>query len=322
MRNSAITIGSLAALCAAIYRSLDNYIVHNLVTASDSLTAAFAYLIIGSWTGVISGIVFSLVFGKLIDSDFLGIVIKNPEMQRQSFISGSISAGGTLFILLGNQIGDPSVIIALTNLIVIYTILHDILTQQATLQQLFIPSTLIITGGMMAAFNGSLAVTLLGFFYVVVVSNGLTAYAEIVEAKGVRASDSINLYIWRFFWLALTGTILAFTVSLGRGYLDLLWQTMQEAWVHLPWIIATMFFVFLGLVLKLYLKKTQAVSVVLLILSTQLFFAYPITIVGSWIQPGLFGDVPSSAVIWLVRFTGSIMIALGVIRFRKRKLSL
>jgi hypothetical protein len=178
---------------------------------------------------------------------------------------------------------------------------------------------LIVTGGILAAFNGSLAVTFLGFFYVVVLSNGLDAYSNIVEVKGVRASDSVSLFIWRFFWLAFTGTILALVVSLSRGYLELLFQTVRGAIIHLPWVITTMFFVFLGMGLKLYMKKTQAVSIVLLLTSTQLFFAYPITIFGSWIQPKMFGDIPSSPSIWLIRIAGSILIILGIMQLGKRK---
>jgi len=321
MRNNAIAVGSISALCTAIYRSLDNYTVHNLITSPDSLTAAFAYLIVGGWTGVIAGTVFSLAFGRqLIDRDFTGIVINNPEMHKQAFISGSISAGSTLFIMLGNQIGEPSAVVALANLTVIYTILHDIMTKQATLKQLLVPSALIVSGGILAAFNGSLSVTFLGFFYVVVLSNGLDAYSNIAEAKGVlAASDSVSLFIWRFFWLAFTGTILALVVSLSRGYWDLLFQTVRGAIISLPWVITTMFFVFLGMGLKLYMKKTQAVSIVLLLTSTQLFFAYPITIFGSWIQPKIFGDVPSSPAIWLIRMAGSILIVLGIIQLGKRK---
>ena len=323
MKNNIITIGFVSALCTAIYRSLDNYAVHNLVTAPDSLTAVFAYLILGSWTGVFVGTAFSLAFGKkLIDPDFSGIVVNNPKMQKQALISGAISAGSTLFIMLGNQIGDPSVVIALVNLTIIYTILYDVLTNQVKLNQLLIPSALIIIGGMMAAFNGSLAVTILGFIYVVILSNGLSAYSEIVETKGIRASDSVNLFIWRFFWLAFTGTTLALVVSFNRGYLELLLKTVQSSMIHLPWIIATMIFVFFGMGLKFYLKKDQAVSIVLLIMSMQLFLSYPITIFGSWIKPGMFGDIPISPITWLVRMAGSILIIFGLSQIRLSNISL
>lgn len=312
-------VGLLAAFCTAIYRSLDNFTVHNLITAPDKLTAAFAYLIIGGWTGVIAGTVFSLLLGrKLIDDKFRKIVFDNRRMHWSAFISGSISAGSTLFILLGNQLGDPSVIAALSSLDIVYTALYDIFTKQAKWKDLFLPSVVTITGGMMAGFSGSLSVTAIGLFYVAVVSNGLSAFSEIIEQKGVRGSDSVNLFIWRFFWLALTGTILAIAVSLQRGYLSLLVATIRQGIIHLPWVITTMFFVFVGLGLKLYLKGEQAVSVVLLILSAQIILAYPITIIGERLQPGLFGGLPTTS-IWAIRIVGAILIIFGISKIKIKK---
>jgi hypothetical protein len=316
MKNNTIIIGLLAALCTAIYKALDNYVVHNLILASDSLTAILAYLIIGSWTGLVTGIIFSLLIGKrLIDSEFDGIVFDNFEMHRQAFIAGSISSGSTLFLLLGNQLGDPSVLIALANLTVLYTLLYDIWKKQTTLAQTILPLALMTIGGMASAFNGSMAITGLGLFYIVIVSNGLAAYSEVIEQNGVRVSDSVNFFIWRFFWLAITGTAIAIVTSLARGYSDLLVQTIYKSLVYLPWVIATMLFVFLGVGLKLYLKKTQAVSIVLLILSVQIILGYPITLIGNLIQPGVFGVIPDDTWIWSIRSMGSISIILGIIIF-------
>jgi len=322
LRSNVLAIGLLAAFCTAISKGFDNFTVHNLITAPDKLTAAFAYLIIGGWTGVIAGTFFSLLLGrKVIDDKFRKIVFNNRQMHWSAFISGSISAVSTLFILLGNQLGDPSVIVALSTLTIVYTILYDLFTGQADWKYLFLPSVVTITGAMMAGFSGSLSVTAIGLFYVVVVSNGLGAFSEIIEQRGVRASDSVNLFIWRFFWLAITGTILAIAVSLARGYLSLLLATIQEGMIHLPWVITNMFFVFVALGLKFYLKGTQAVSVVLLILSAQIVLAYPITIIGDQLQPGVFGELPSPP-IWGVRIVGAMLLVWGIFQLeRKRNMS-
>jgi hypothetical protein len=318
LRTNVLSLGLLAAFCPAIFRGLDNFTVHNLITAPDKLTAAFAYLIIGGWTGVIAGTFLSLLLGrKLIDDKFRKIVFNNRKMQWYAFISGSISAGSTLFILLGNQLGDPSMIVALSNLIIVYTILYETFTKKADWKYLFLPSIVTITGGMMAGFSGSLSVTAIGLFYVLVVSNGLGAFSEIIEQEGVYASDSLNFFIWRFFWLALTGTILAIVVSLARGYLSLLLATIQQGMIHLPWVITTMFFVFVAIGLKLYLKETQPVSVVLLILSTQIILSYPITIIGDLLQPGLFGELPTISSIWVIRIVGAILIIFGIYQIKK-----
>jgi hypothetical protein len=315
-----IIIAVVGSLSTAIYKALDNYTIHNLILASDGLTAILAYLVIGSWTGLITSIFYSIFLGKkLIDPAFKGIVFNNVEIHRKAFIVGSISSGSTLFFLLSNQLGDPSVIIALSNLTVLYTLFYDILKKQTTLSQTLLPLALMIIGGVASAFNGSIAITGLGLFYVVVVSNGLNAYSEVIGQEGVRVkgSDSVNFFIWRFFWLATTGTAIAIVTSLIRGYSDLLVQTIYKSLVYLPWVIITMFFVFLGVGLEQYLKKTQAVSTTLLIFSPQILFGYPITLIANLVQPGIFGAIPNDANIWSIRLIGSIFILLGIVRFHK-----
>jgi hypothetical protein len=323
MRNDVITIGSLAAFSTAVSKCLDNFIVHNLITAQDNLTAAFAYLIVGGWTGVITSIIFSLILGKkLIDPEFTVPKIKNLAMHVQAFTSGAISAVSTLFILLGNQLGDPSMLIALANLTVVYTLLYDTWKRQANPKQLFFPISITVIGGMMAAFNGSLSINALGLFYVLIISNGLKAISNILQQQGVRCCDAVSFLIWRFFWLASTGTIIAIFVSSFRGYSTLLLETVKVGLAHMPWIILTMFFVFLGVGLELFLQKTHAISIVLLILSTQLFLSYPITLLGNFFRPGAFGSLPDNAIFWLIRSVGAILIILGIFQLRKRKLSM
>jgi hypothetical protein len=312
-----IIIGVVGSLSTAIYKALDNYTIHNLILASDGLTATLAYLVIGSWTGLITSIFYSMFLGKkLIDPAFERIVFNNVEMHRKAFIVGSISSGSTLFFLLGNQLGDPSVMIALTNLIVVYTIFYDIRKKEIHLSKaLLLAIALMTIGGIASAFNGSIAITGLGLFYVVIVSNGLDAYSEVMEKEGVKVegSDSVNFFILRFFWLATTGTAIAIVTSLMRGYSDLLVQTIYKSLVYLPWVIITMFFVFIGIGLRQYLKKAEAVSIVLLLFSPQIIFGYPITLIANLVQPGVFGAIPNDANIWSIRLIGSIFIISGII---------
>lgn len=306
-----------AALFTAVYKSMDNITVHNIATAEDGLTAAFAYLTVGGWTGVISGLIFSLIFGKrLLDRDFNGLVIRNSELHKQALISGAISAGGTLFLLWGNQLGDPSMLIALGNGVIVYTALYDIFTRQASGRQLIVPILLVIVGGALAAFSGSFYVTFLGILMVGVISNGLTALSEVVEQKGARASDGVNLFVWRFFWLATTGTALAYVVTTFRGYTAMWVATMQNLLLYLPWVVLTMFFVFLGIGLKLVLKKTNTISVVLLIMSVQIILGYPITLLGDSVHPGLFGEIPTDIAVWAIRVIGALLMIVGIIVLR------
>lgn len=318
VQGSVLFLGLLVALFTAVFKSMDNITVHNFITAEDGLTAAFSYLIVGGWTGVILGTVFSITLGKrLIDKQFNGIVWTNSKMHIQAMISGSISAGSTLFLLWGNQFGDPGALVALATGVLFYTVAYDVATKQTKLRYILVPVVGAMVGGSLAAFSGSLAVTATGVLFVLVISNGLAAVSEIAEQNGARASDGVNLFIWRFFWLAFTGTVMAVVVSGMRGYSELLFTTVSNAIHYLPFIGLTMFFVFLGIGLKLTLKKTNAISVILLISSAQVALAFPITIIGEFLKPGLFGGIPTDPLVWIARFIGVGILIWSILRLRK-----
>jgi len=317
--SSTVRLALFAAVFTAIYKVMDNITMHNFITASDSLTAVFVYLIIGAWTGLLSSLLFSVLFGKrLIDPDFVRLELNRKAFNKQAIIAGTITAGSTLFLLLGNQLGDPSVLIALGNAVIIYTLAYDAITKQVTINQIILPALLVITGSMMSSYSGSLEITLLGLLFVFVVSNGLTAVSEIVEQTGCRASDGVNFFVWRFLWLAITGTSIALIVSFIRGYFGLLLNGLVDGVQYIPWIALTMLFVFLGIGMKLVAKKNDAVSVVLIVYSVQMILSYPITIAGNWIIPGVFGQLPTDIWIWIVRIAGTILMIWGVYRLRKQ----
>ena len=316
---TAFSLALLAAVFTAIYKTMDNITVHNFIVADDGLTQAFSYLIVGGWTGVIFGLGFSLLLGrKIIDEDFNGLVFRNSTMHWQAINAGAISAGRTLFLLRGNQLGDPSMLIALGSGTIVFTSLYDVATKQAKFKDLAYPALLVLVGSALAAFGGSLVVTLTGILFVVFLSNGLSALSEIVEQKGVRASDGVNFFLWRFFWLATTGTILAIVVSGIRGYSGILLETVTSALKYIPFIALTMFFVFLGIGLKLVAKKFSAVSMVLIVLSAQIILGYPITLLGNWFFPGLFGEIPTEPWIWLIRLAGATLIIWAIQLLRKQ----
>ncbi|MCL4353258.1 hypothetical protein M1615_02170 [Patescibacteria group bacterium] len=297
---------------------MDNITVHNFIVSSDKITAAYAYLVLGSWIGVISSLFFALFFGKkVIDHDFHRIIFKNRKMHLLAFISGAISAGSTLFLLLGNQLGDPTMLIALGNTVVIYTMLYDLKKKEVNFKQIFLPAILVISGGFLAASGSSLPTSLWSFLFVVVISNGLAAISEIIEQSGSRASDSVDLFIWRFFWLAVCGTILALSLTFFQHTTLSLVILIRSSLKYIPWILFTMLFVFLGVGLKLTAKKQGSVSIVLLALSAQMILGYPITIIGNIIHPNLFGELPMNTFIWLLRISGMVILTLGIFSLKR-----
>ena len=317
--SSVVILSLLAAAFTAVYKAMDNVTAHNFIVSPDSATAAFAYLVIGAWTGVIFGIVFSLLFGRaLIDQTFKTINLVS-FVKWQAIASGGISALGTLFVLWGNQFADPSVIIALGNTTILYTALYDVLFNRARPSSLGIPVFLAVLGGILTAYNSDMNITFQSFLFVVILSSSLTAISEIIEQLGVREIDAVNFFIARFFWLAVVGTIVAMGSSFVRGYADAILSLISRSIIYVPWIVATMFFVFIGIGLKLMAKKVGMVSEVLIVLSAQTILGYLLTFAGNAIHEGVFGNIHFASYIWFLRLSGAILLISAIYLVHRSK---
>lgn len=306
-----------SAICFTIFAVGDNITVHNFITSPDSLTAAFTYLILGSWVGLSSSLVFAVLVGQRIaDKRFTKLRLGKELFNKHAIIAGSAAAISTLFLLLGNQLGDPSMLIALSNATILYIVIYETLRKKEP-TNIWTPAILVVGGSMIAAYSGSLQITIFGALLVLLVSNILRASAEVrekmgMEETGEKTVDGVNFFVWRFLWLALTATILAILVSALRGTLGILVETLVQSLKYIPWIILVMFFVFLGISLKLVAKSRESVSFVMLLSSVQIVLGFPLTLLGNLIVPGVFGQIPTDITVWVVRIIGAGLMIWGI----------
>ncbi len=317
---SFLFLGLVAALFTAIYKTLDNLIIHTVITTKDNLTAASAYLVVGGWTGALLGFMFAELFGRqLTKGTFRRIVFNNRKLHLFAFVAGSFAAISTFFLLWGNRFGDPGALAALAAPTLVYVATYEIFTKQVGWRETFLPVTLGMIGGSLAAFNGSLGMTATGIFLVLVVSNGFGAISEIADQKGAKAGDSMNLFVWRFLWLAITGTVLAFALSEVRGTTEQLLEAIMVIIRNLDLIALVMFFVFFGISLKIILKNNYPVSKVLILLSIHILLAFPMGYFGELYYPGIFGINSISPEVWMIRISGAFFLGWSIWLIARRK---
>ncbi len=316
---SGFYVALASMIFTALFKVMDNITVHNFIKAPDTIILVSAYLIIGAWIGFFSSLPFALFFGKrLVDPAFEKISFGNSKTQIAAVITGFISAIATFFNLWANCIIDPGAVISLSSAVILFTLAYDLVKKQVNFRIIILPLFFVLFGGMMAAYNGSFRITLMGILLMGVVSNGLTAASEIIEQNGTRASDGVNFFIWRFLWLAIFGTIMTVTMANLRGCGGMLVDTIISSLPYFAWFVLTMLFVFLGIGLKLTAKKVGIVSVVLMVLSGQVVLGYIFTLSGNSLIPGLFGDVSAEPSVWIVRAIGAVFLIAGIFQLRKK----
>lgn len=313
-------LGIVAAFLSAAYRIMDNYTVHNLVTGPKGITTAFSYLVIGACMAAVVIPVLTIAFGKSLDPHFKGFVWGNKEMHWNAFISGSFAAGSTLFVLWGTQYGDPGALVALTTPTIVFTGLYEILwARTLSMRAATFPILAATIGSFCGAWSGSFEATLTGFVLVFVFSNIIGATGEIRERHGVKAVNAMNFMIWRFIWLAITATGIAVAASSLSGNLDELTTRIFDSLTleTFVFVAVTFCFVFGGIGLKLVLKRDHAVSVVLIVMSLQVFIASGVAWFGNWYHPGVFGDTTYPWWVLPIRLTGLVLLIWGVYRISK-----
>lgn len=143
---------------------------------------------------------------------------------------------------------------------------------------------------------------------------------RVIRQEGVWKSDAVTFNFWRFLWLTVSGTILAGGIALARGTFGDLTQLLGTVWKPaLPWVLLTMFFVFFFNTLLQKAMKTGAVSKVSMVISLQIVLGIPLTLAADRLWPGVFGQLPSDPMVWVIRLVGAVLIVWGIIRLKSER---
>ena len=198
-------------------------------------------------------------------------------------------------------------------MVVAYTMIYDLLKKEVRFKDIGIPFIFVLLGGFMASYGGSFKITIMSLFLMGVLSNLTTAISEEIEQYGVKCTDSVNFFFFRFLWLAVSGTTMAIIISLIMNKTSLLISLVVKLFNYSPLFILIMFFVFLGIGFKLTAKKEGVVSIILMIISIQIIFGYLFTFLGNYLVNGIFGEIPLNPILWLIRILGALILTFGII---------
>lgn len=316
-------ISILSAVFGAFYLANDTFIMHNVIVyPADTFTAVAFYLITGGWIGFLCMLVYASTIGRrLIDKNYTGLTFGTRKMQLLALVSGTISAGSTAFCLIGNQALDPSLVIALSAASVVYLAIYDFCKKRTDIKSIIVPILLVAVGSFFSSvtnLSGGFVITWFGILIMIVGRCGTDALENVVSQEGGNHTDSLNFVLWRFFWLALSGTVIMLLIAFARGKIDELIEMRYVFIPALPWILLTMFLVFFSLSLRQKaMENNTAVSKINLVLNFKTALGIPIALCINAVYPGIFGNLPLDLYVWVIRALGVSLIIWGVIKLRK-----
>lgn len=321
------------ALAAAIIGSFTGLIsfrvLHHYLVSPNHIVSSQLYLLIGGWTGAMLYPFWASFFGRKLQSDFEGLVWLPPRKQLYPLISGVFGALAVAAELRAISEYDPTLLIPLMQLIVIYMAVYDVFQKEVQLRKIVLPVVLVFVGSILTSLrNLELSLTSLTFHAVLLVAVlrcGFYTVGNIFQNKAVRKDkgdsqliDRVNFAVYRFFWFAIGTTIINLTTLTLFQQASQLMLIAASGSLALVFVIAAihMSFGFIQNVLENQANEYGAISKVGIIFAFRLPGAVILTLIANLLSPGYLGNPPDQTVLWSLRLPGMILILLGIIFLR------
>lgn len=310
----------LAVFLTVAYKIGDGYVMGQLIVSQDKLISTLVYLTLGALTGLtINFILCQTPFGRLVDKSFKSIRGVSKRAHVTAIISGVFSAMATGIYLWSLRTLDPSLVIPLTSLTILYIAFVEALRGRIKFGYVLPSVVLVLLGVGIASFNeaANWAVTGGTLITMLLIYNVVNAVSELASKEGVDASDAVSYGFWRFFWLTVAAVIIAIGTSIALGQFTVFLSLLFASLNAIPFIVLVMLVVFFanawanrGLALSnattknLVMTGQVILSVFAMVLVTALF-------------PGIFPAAPATLLQWVLRGVGVALLMWGVIRLRK-----
>ncbi len=318
----------IAALFYAIYNTFDGYLMQKqLPDTSDPYIKILAYLTLGGIYGtLLQGLLSFTPLGTVVDSNH-----KKDSMKElltlgnivTGAVAGLLAASATALYLWGNLNYDPAIMTALAGCTVFFVILIEVLFEHANFKTMLKPAGFVFAGTFLIVIVGmdKESIRLKDIVLVIVVilfaRNLLSAIEEVLSKKGVLKTNATSFSVLRFFWLAVFGVLGALFYTLATDQFGEYLQTLAKAITNIKtmlYITLTMTLVFLGQGWKQYAKKSEGVSVsmVIMLFSVSVFFGLIATVIANELVTGGYKTVPMSTLSWIARIVGTLVLFQGI----------
>lgn len=314
----------LSSFIAAAVTSLDAIIVGKYI--SDPWVFCFALFFVGVIITFLISLVLSLPFKEksigaiALDPSFKRLrLIKKPELKYHS-IAGLMNAINTIgYCALISLVLEPSVILSFSQVVIVYLLLMESITEKDVPTLVEVQSSIIVTfGAILASISLTGEVNVLSLAIVFLVINPTWAVFSLYQRKlkimkiRDKPNDSINIRFWNlvFSFLFVICFLFGLDFFTGSYYIvEGIAVSLQHFWL----VALTMGVTFFSYVLYIRALGLGKASVNNAIRASTIIFALPFSL-GLTVYFGLpmFSTDP---VMLIIKGIGIVLIVLGIISF-------
>ncbi|MCX6664730.1 MAG: Lrp/AsnC ligand binding domain-containing protein [Euryarchaeota archaeon] len=318
-----------SSFIAAFVTTIDSYVGNTFFHGTDPIQNAVAFSFSLFFVGIIATFIIALILSlkhkgkslgsKLLDPSFKRLrLIKKSEL-RHHLIAGLMNAINTIgYCALISLVYDPSVLVSFSQIVILYLLLMESITEKNIPTLAEVQSSIIVTfGAILASISLHGEINVPSLLIVFLIINPTWAFFSIFQRKlkmmhiNGKLNDAINIRFWNvvFSFLFTTLIILFWDIISGSQYLL---AGILASIYFFPWLFLTMSTTFFSYVLYIRSLGLGNASVNNAIRASSIIFAVPFSIILA-----LYGLSPFSTdpVMLIIKVIGMILIVMGIITF-------
>jgi len=313
-----------SAIITSLVVSID--VIISSLYIPNALVFGFSCFLVGTIISLLIVLFFSIPIkgkslgSKIIDPSFKRIrLIRKEELKYHipAAIGNSILTIGFLSLL--TIIGDPSTVLPFSQIVIIYLILIESITEKNMPTLSEIQSSIIVTfGAILCSISLTGTINLESLAIVFFVVNPAWVLFSISQRKlkmmkiDRRPNDALNIRFWNVVFACVFTAIFVFIYDFVTGN-SYFYEGITVSIEHFGWVALTMGVAFFSYVFYIRALGIGKASVTQAVRASTVLFAIPFSLILSYFN--IIPPFSADPVMLLIKTIGTILVILGIVSF-------
>jgi drug/metabolite transporter (DMT)-like permease len=317
-----------SSFISAAVTGIDSFVGGRLAFKYDPWAFAFSLFFVGAIVTFLITMILSIKFkgksvgAKILDPSFKQVRMVQKSEMKYHLVAGLMNAVNTVgYCAIVSTVQDPSVILSFSQIVIVYLLLMESITEKDVPTLVEIQSSVIVTfGAILASISLTGELQWLPIIIVFLVVNPTWAIFSIYQRKlkimriNNKPNDSINIRLWNVVFSCIFTAIILFIFDIftNGGHLISAFTTSMNPYYFLllALTMGTTFFAYVLYIRSLGMGKASVNNA---LRASTIIFAIPFSII--LLQLGVITDFSTDPVMLIIKIIGIIMIVMGIISF-------
>ena len=314
-----------SAIIAAAVSAIDAKIINDVIP-DDPWAFGVSCFIVGTIISFFIVLVFSIPLkgkslgSKIIDPSFRRLRLVRKEELKYHALAGLGNAFLTIgYFFLLSMLGDPSTVLPFSQIVILYLVLIESITEKNIPTLTEIQSSLIVTfGAILVSISLTGTISLKSMIIVFFVINPAWILFSIYQRKlkllkiDKRPNDALNIRFWNVVFACMFVIILVniYDFFMGSSHF---FAGLSASINHFDWVALTMGVTFFSYVFYIRALGIGKASVTQAVRASIVLFAIPFSLLLSY-----FNVIPpfsTDPVMLLIKMIGTTLVILGIVSF-------